>query len=87
MSQKDKQHKEELYLPMDAAIIEEQTACLEKLYDFNQTRPCEVSKRQALLKEMFAEIGEHCYIEPPLFILLGLGTMSILVMGSMPTLI
>ncbi len=65
MSQKDKQHKEELYLPMDAAIMEEQTACLEKLYDFNQTRPCEVSKRQALLKEMFAEIGEHCYIEPP----------------------
>lgn len=80
MSQKDKQHKEELYLPMDAAIIEEQTACLEKLYDFNQTRPCKVSKRQALLSESTAILN-------PLFILIGLGTMSILVMGSMPTLI
>lgn len=25
-----------------------------------------VQKREALLKEMFAELGENCYIEPPL---------------------
>ena len=25
----------------------------------------ELAKRQELLKEMFAEIGEGCYIEPP----------------------
>lgn len=25
-----------------------------------------MDKRQAMLKEMFAEIGENCYIEPPL---------------------
>ena len=37
-----------------------------KLYDFNQTRPLEQEKREAMLKEMFAEIGEGCYIEPPL---------------------
>ena len=39
--------------------------CLEKLYDFNHTRPSEMEKRVRLLKEMFSEIGEGCYIEPP----------------------
>jgi galactoside O-acetyltransferase len=43
-----------------------QAECLELQYDYNLTRPSEGQKRQALLKEMFAEIGEGCYIEPPL---------------------
>ncbi|PAF22340.1 maltose acetyltransferase [Terribacillus saccharophilus] len=55
-----------MYLPGDKEFAERQTLCLERLYDFNQTRPSELEKREALLKEMFAEIGEGCYIEPPL---------------------
>ncbi len=66
MSDYEKLHSGELYLPSDDEIIKQQFACLEKLYDFNQTRPSEFAKRKALLKEMFAEIGEGCYIEPPL---------------------
>ena len=46
--------------------MSEQLICLDKLYDFNQTRPTQLDKRAELLKEMFAEIGEDCYIEPPL---------------------
>lgn len=63
---KDRMHTGELYLPGDEEIMARQTQCLERLYEFNQTRPSESEKRQALLKEMFAEIGEGCYIEPPL---------------------
>lgn len=63
---KEKLHTEELYLPDGEEIMSEQLACLERLYDFNATRPLELKKRTALLKEMFAEIGEGCYIEPPL---------------------
>lgn len=66
MSMKDRMHTGELYLPSDDEIMKEQTLCLEKLYDFNATRPLEFEKRTKLLKEMFAEIGENCYIEPPL---------------------
>ena len=44
----------------------EQLGYVNKLYDFNMTRPTELDKREAMLKEMFAEIGENCYIEPPL---------------------
>lgn len=63
---KERLHTGELYLPGDEEIMEEQRKCLELLYDFNQTRPSEMEKREALLREMFAEIGEGCYIEPPL---------------------
>lgn len=55
-----------LYLPEDEEIMRQQLLCLEKLYDYNATRPNEQEKREALLREMFAEIGEGCYIEPPL---------------------
>ena len=65
MENKDRMFTGELYLPNDTAITEEQTACLELLYTFNQTRPSEQEKRNQLLKQMFAEIGENCYIEPP----------------------
>lgn len=65
MSMMDKLHSGELYLPNDDSIMEQQTKCLEKLYDFNQTRPSEMEKRTAMLKEMFGDIGENCYIEPP----------------------
>ena len=59
-------HDGSLYRSDDTTLLEEQTACLERLYDFNATRPSEGAKREALLKEMFAELGENCYIEPPL---------------------
>lgn len=65
MNMRDKLHTGELYLPNDDSIVEEQFQKLELLYDYNATRPLEQKKRQALLKEMFAEIGEDCYIEPP----------------------
>jgi galactoside O-acetyltransferase len=55
-----------LYLPDGEEIMTEQLGYLNKQYDFNMTRPTELDKREAMLKEMFAEIGENCYIEPPL---------------------
>lgn len=63
---KSKLHSGELYLPMDDSIMREQLDCLEKLYEYNLTRPHDGEKREQLLKEMFASIGEGCYIEPPL---------------------
>lgn len=66
MSMKDKMHTQELYLPRDEEIMTEQLQRLDRLYEFNQTRPLEQEKRQQMMKEMFAQIGENCYIEPPL---------------------
>lgn len=54
-----------LYYPGDEEILKEQAACMELLYDFNQTRPSEIARREELMKQMFAEIGKNCYLEPP----------------------
>lgn len=62
---KERMHAGDLYLSGDQEIMEWQTKCLDRLYDFNMTRPTEGKKRESMLKEMFAEIGEGCYIEPP----------------------
>ena len=54
-SMKEKMHTGELYLPGDPEIVEEQTKRMDRLYDYNMTRPTEERKRQELLKEMLAE--------------------------------
>lgn len=59
-------HDSSLYYPTDPDIMSEQLGYMELLYDYNQTRPCQQELRQKLLKQMFAEIGEDCYVEPPL---------------------
>ena len=59
-------HNTELYLPTDPEIMKEQQGYMNLLYDFNHTRPTESDKREALLKELFADLGEGCFIEPPL---------------------
>lgn len=66
MNEMDKMFTGELYDPNENAIMAEQQQCLEKQYEYNLTRPSEGEKRERLLKEMFAEIGRGCYIEPPL---------------------
>lgn len=65
MTQLEKIHSGDIYYPSDDEIMKEQLLCLDKLYDFNMTRPTELDKREKMLKEMFCEIGENCYIEPP----------------------
>ena len=66
MSEREKLHTGALYLPEDDSLMRAQLRYLDRLSDFNQTRPTQLDERERLLKEMFAEIGEDCYIEPPL---------------------
>lgn len=58
-------HIGELYYPNEESIFDEQLKKLDLLYEFNSMRPTEQKRRQALMKEMFAEVGENCYLEPP----------------------
>lgn len=55
-----------LYDAGDAGILGEQYPCLDLLYEFNNTPPAQLARRQELLKQMLAEIGPGCYVEPPL---------------------
>ena len=67
VSEFDVLHSGELYDPNDETLQAVQLRCLDRLYDYNRTRPTESARRAALLREMFAEIGEGCYLEPPLY--------------------
>ncbi|MDM0472889.1 sugar O-acetyltransferase [Clostridium perfringens] len=62
---KERMYGQKLYYCNDETLMNEQMKSLELLYDFNQTRPSEQDKRDKMLKKMFAEIGDDCYIEPP----------------------
>lgn len=66
MTAKERMQSGKLYFCTDEEIANEQTLCLEILYDYNHTRPSESQKREQILKKLLAEIGENCYIEPPL---------------------
>lgn len=65
MSVWDKLHSGELYVSLDEELLQEQRAYLERLYDFNHTRPSESERRQEILRKLLAEFGEDSYIEPP----------------------
>ena len=67
MTIREKMHNTELYLPTEKEIWEEQQLCLGRLYDFNHTRPTDYDKKNALIKELFAEFGEGSYIETPFY--------------------
>ena len=61
----EKMHNGDQYGPSEP-LVQEQAACLERQFEFNHTHPTDFARREALLREMFAEIGPGCYIEPPL---------------------
>jgi len=64
MTTRERMQSGKLYFCTDEEIAKEQLECLEILYDYNHTRQSQ--KREQILKNLLAEIGENCYIEPPL---------------------
>lgn len=66
MNAKERMKSGKIYFCTDEELAKEQLRRLDRLYDFNQTRPSEMPKRMALLKEILTEVGENCYVEPPL---------------------
>ena len=67
MTIKEKQHSGELYLPMDEEILREQLVYLDSLREYNEILHVQMEKRREKLKEMFAEIGDECYVESPFY--------------------
>jgi galactoside O-acetyltransferase len=66
MNNKERKAKGLPYHYDDPSIMGDQLNYQEKLYEYNLTHPTEQDKRQKIMKEMFAEIGEGCHIEIPL---------------------
>ena len=67
MTEREKIHSGNLYFPNGAEILEEQLAYLDLMDEYNRTSRVQFEKRRALLKQLFAEVGEGCYVESPYF--------------------
>ena len=50
----------------DEEIMAKQQQFRERLWEFNHLKPSEAHKKEAYMKEVFAECGDFCYIESPL---------------------
>lgn len=60
-------HSGKIYNPNDPELMNRQMKYVELLYDYNATRPSQMEQREALLRQMLAEAGKGCYIEPPFY--------------------
>ncbi|MCF0116689.1 MAG: sugar O-acetyltransferase [Bacilli bacterium] len=65
MNIKEKMHNSHIYDPNEPSLFREQLGYIQKVNDYNNTKTTQLSKRMKMLKDMFSEIGEGCYIEPP----------------------
>ena len=59
----------DIYFSNDTSLVEEQQIYLNRVKKFNRTPSTKLGLkyREYLMHKMFAEIGEGCYIEPPIF--------------------
>ena len=67
MNEREKIHSGKIYWPNDPAIMEEQLGYLDLMDEYNRTPRRLQAERYEMLKRLFAEVGENCYIESPYF--------------------
>lgn len=67
MTEREKIHSGKIYWPNDPTIMEEQLGYLDLMDEYNRTPRRLQEKRAEMLKQLFAEVGENCYIESPYF--------------------
>ncbi len=67
MTEREKIHSGNIYWPSDESIMTEQLGYLDLMDEYNRTSRRNQTERQEMLKKLFAEIGENCYIESPYF--------------------
>ena len=65
MTELEKMKQGLLYDPGDEEIVKIQVPFQDKLWEFNQLKPSDFAKKEAYMKEVFAECGERNYIELP----------------------
>ena len=67
MTEREKIHSGKIYQPNDPTIMTEQLGYLDLMDEYNRTPRRLQAERYEMLKKLFAEVGENCYIESPYF--------------------
>ena len=71
MAEKDKLHTGEIYFPGDPEIMRQQAVWQDMVMEYNSIPHVCQERRDEMLRQMFAEIGEGCYIETPFYANMG----------------
>ena len=71
MTQRERIANGLLFTDMGEGLPEERLRGKELMYEFNHTRPSEIDKRMALMKQMFGKVGNDVWIEPPIYFAYG----------------
>lgn len=58
-------HSGEIYDASESDLFSEQRKCLVAQFEFNNTSPLDLEKRDELVKKMFCSVGKNCFIEGP----------------------
>lgn len=67
MTERERMIAGKLYNPADAEIMQEQTGCAHFLKEYNALGQGDEVRMKELMRQMFAEVGEGCYIQPPFY--------------------
>ena len=67
MSMTERIRAGKLFTDMCEGLPEKRLRGKTLMYEFNHSHPSEVEKRESLIKEMFATVGEMRSIEPPVY--------------------
>ena len=67
MTEREKIHSGDIYYPNGDEIMNEQLGYLDLMDEYNRTPRRLQKERAQMLKKLFAEVGENCYIESPYF--------------------
>ena len=71
MAEKDKLHTGEIYFPNDADILRQQAIWQDMVMEYNNIPHVQPERRAQMLQQMFAQVGENCYIETPFYANMG----------------
>ena len=64
---KSRMQNGKLYCCEDESLMQEQMKYLDMVYDYNHLKPSQQDEKQKLLKKMFENIGDKCYLETPFY--------------------
>ena len=71
MSEFDKLHTGEIYFPGDPEISAKQVVWQDMVMAYNNIPHVQQARRDEMLRQMFAEVGEGCYVETPFYANMG----------------
>jgi len=63
MTEKEKMLKGELYQSFGKELTEERLRAKELCFDFNNTRPSDIKKKNRIIESLFGKVGKNFWIE------------------------